>query len=108
MNARDLTFNVVRIDLRHLLGQWGDANQPNRDLLVRADAILGADRATGEPALFYGREMYEDVAAGRALEFLAKLQVVVSLDLSGQTTEAEFLVAAIKHLKGPGACCFGR
>jgi hypothetical protein len=98
---------VVVMPVHYLAGRTGDANQRHRDLLKRADVILGHDPIHGNLAVFYGKGLLEDIAANRGSEFCEeKLVVGVELDFSDRTVQLEFLYAAVEHLKGEGRCCY--
>lgn len=69
-----------------------------RDVVARAGIVRGLDTSRDSLSLFFGRRMLKDILAGRAAEWGPQLVVVVAYDQ--RTNEFEYLVAAVKVLKG--------
>lgn len=69
-----------------------------REWIRQADVIYGLDSASDGIAIFYGREIIEDIAKGRQDEFDAKLTLAFTLRFCSQDLEA--LCATVQDLKG--------
>jgi hypothetical protein len=75
-----------------------------QELIIKADLIWGYDPHQDAMPLFYGRELLEDIARGRAAEFGFQMLLCFTLDLTSQ--DAETLYQAVKSFKG--SCCYWR
>jgi hypothetical protein len=102
--------NVAERDFETLLQSIRDAalpisalaQDPVRELVRSAGLIWGYDPKQNRMPLFYGRELLEDIAKGRASEFAHQMLLCFTIDLT--TDEPESLRAAVESLKG--SCCY--
>ncbi len=69
-----------------------------REQMKEAGLIWGCDTASDCVALFYGREMLEDISKGRDSEF--DPQITIAFELDFRTEELEYLCAAVQKLRG--------
>ena len=69
-----------------------------REQMKDAGLIWGCDTASDCVALFYGREMLEDIAKGRDSEFDAQAHIAFELDF--RTEDLEYLCAAVQTHRG--------
>lgn len=76
-----------------------------RELVRSANLIWGYDPKQDRMPLFYGRELLEDIAKGRASEFAHQMLLCFTIDLT--TDEPELLRAAVESLKG-SSCYRGK
>lgn len=73
-----------------------------RELVRSANLIWGYDRDQERMPLFYGIELLEDIAKGRADEFAHQMLLCFRIDLTSD--EPEVLRKAVESLKG--SCCY--
>jgi len=95
----DITRN--RIQIQALMDGFDIDNSPNRELLKHADIIIAWDTDTEHQRVMYGLVMLKGIEqSGKGLK-----GNVVTIELDQETAELDWLIAAVKDLKG--SCDFG-
>ena len=104
-----VTMNVTKIsysDVLRGLAAKGAGKRRLQKTFLKADLIMVEDVDAGGRAVFYGKELLEDIIAGRGCEFTETKELLcIAVDASDKSTDLDMIAAMVTVLRG--SCCYG-